>query len=377
MKKINKRKVFKRMLYFLLSLIVILVIATFAILQMDTFGADATGKRLERMKQSKLYKNGQFQNIHHTPAFAEGFDTKKVMWDFFFGAKNPKLNPKDSIPHIQTDIKSIDKSENVFIWLGHSSYYIQLDGVNFLIDPVFSDYGSPLPIFNKAFKGANTYHAKDFPKIDYLVISHDHYDHLDYETVKELRPKVEKVILPLGVGAHFEKWNYLPEQLIEEEWNTSVSLKNDLKITFTPARHFSGRKFKRNTTLWTSYVLETPTQKIFLGGDSGYDTHFREIGEKYGPFDFAILENGQYNDAWKYIHALPTDLPVIINDLKTKHIIPVHAAKFALAKHAWDEPLEKIIENGKQNKLDILTPMIGEPLNLNDSVFNFKEWWRD
>ncbi|WP_291070476.1 MBL fold metallo-hydrolase [Empedobacter sp. UBA5039] len=365
------------MLYFLLSLIVILVIATFAVLQMNTFGADATGKRLERMKQSKLYKNGQFQNIHHTPAFAEGFDTKKVMWDFFFGAKNPKLNPKDSIPHIQTDIKSIDKSENVFIWLGHSSYYIQLDGVNFLIDPVFSDYGSPLPIFNKAFKGANTYHAKDFPKIDYLVISHDHYDHLDYETVKELRPKVEKVILPLGVGAHFEKWNYLPEQLIEEEWNTSVSLKNNLKITFTPARHFSGRKFKRNTTLWTSYVLETPTQKIFLGGDSGYDTHFKEIGEKYGPFDFAILENGQYNDAWKYIHALPTDLPAIITDLKAKHIIPVHAAKFALAKHAWDEPLEKIIENGKQNKLDILTPMIGEPLNLNDSVFHFKEWWRD
>ena len=208
MKKINKRKIFKRMLYFLLGLIVILVIATFAILQMDTFGADATGKRLERMKQSKLYKDGQFQNIHHTPAMAEGYSMQKEMISFLFGAKNPKLNPKDSIPHIQTDIKSIDKTENVFIWLGHSSYYIQLDGVNFLIDPVFSDYGSPLPIFNKAFKGANTYHAKDFPKIDYLVISHDHYDHLDYETVKELRLKVDKVILPLGVGAHFEKWNY-------------------------------------------------------------------------------------------------------------------------------------------------------------------------
>ena len=105
--------------------------------------------------------------------------------------------------------------------------------------------------------------------------------------------------------------------------------------------------------------------------------YFKEIGEKYGPFDFAILENGQYNEAWKYIHALPTDLPAIINDLKAKHIIPVHAAKFALAKHAWDEPLEKIMTNGKQNKLDILTPMIGEPLNLNDSVFHFKEWWRD
>ncbi|MFV0181590.1 MBL fold metallo-hydrolase [Empedobacter falsenii] len=343
---------------------------------MNTFGAEATGERLERMKQSKHYKNGQFQNLNHTPAFAEGYDAKKVMWDFIFGKKDSNISPKDSIPHIQTDLLSIDPSENIFIWLGHSSYYIQLDGVNFLIDPVFSEHGSPLPIFNKAFKGANTYHTKDFPKIDYLVISHDHYDHLDYETVKELQHKVDKVILPLGVGAHFEKWNYLPEQLIEEEWYTTIKLKNNLEITFTPARHFSGRKFKRNVTLWTSYVLKTPTQKLFLGGDSGYDTHFKEIGEKYGQFDFAILENGQYNDAWKYIHALPTDIPAIVTDLKAKHIIPVHAAKFALAKHAWDEPLEKVVEYGKQNKVDILTPMIGETVNLNDSVFYFKEWWK-
>ncbi|WP_298776523.1 MBL fold metallo-hydrolase [uncultured Empedobacter sp.] len=376
MKKINHRKVFKQMFYFILSLIILFSLITFAILQMNTFGAEATGERLERMKQSKHYKNGQFQNLNHTPAFAEGYDAKKVMWDFIFGKKDSNISPKDSIPHIQTDILSIDPSENIFIWLGHSSYYIQLDGVNFLIDPVFSEHGSPLPIFNKAFKGANTYHTKDFPKIDYLVISHDHYDHLDYETVKELQHKVDKVILPLGVGAHFEKWNYLPEQLIEEEWYTTIKLKNNLEITFTPARHFSGRKFKRNVTLWTSYVLKTPTQKLFLGGDSGYDTHFKEIGEKYGQFDFAILENGQYNDAWKYIHALPTDIPAIVTDLKAKHIIPVHAAKFALAKHAWDEPLEKVVEYGKQNKVDILTPMIGETVNLNDSVFYFKEWWK-
>ncbi|MFV0187126.1 MBL fold metallo-hydrolase [Empedobacter falsenii] len=296
--------------------------------------------------------------------------------DFIFGKKDSNISPKDSIPHIQTDILSIDPSENIFIWLGHSSYYIQLDRINFLIDPVFSEHGSPLPIFNKAFKGANTYHTKDFQKIDYLVISHDHYDHLDYETVKEIQHKVDEVILPLGVGAHFEKWNYLPEQLIEEEWYTIIKLKNNLEITFTPARHFSGRKFKRNVTLWTSYVLKTPTQKLFLGGDSGYDTHFKEIGEEYGPFDFAILENGQYNDAWKYIHALPTDIPAIVTDLKAKHIIPVHAAKFALAKHAWDEPLEKVVEYGKQNKVDILTPMIGVTVNLNDSVFYFKEWWK-
>lgn len=364
------------MFYVILTIIALLAVTTYFVMQMDTFGAEPTGARLERMKKSKLYKDGVFHNLHHTPSLAEGYSMNKVMYDFIFGKKDPNLNPKDSIPHLQTDILSIPKNENVFIWLGHSSYYIQLDGVNFLIDPVFSDYGSPIPIFNKSFKGANTYHSKDFPKIDYLVISHDHYDHLDYATVKELQPKISKVILPLGVGAHFEKWNYQPEQLIEEEWNTSVELKNNLKITFTPARHFSGRKFKRNGTLWTSYVLETPNQKVFLGGDSGYDTHFKEIGEKFGPFDFAILENGQYNEAWKYIHALPEDLPTIITELRAKHVIPVHFGKFALAKHAWDEPLKKIVENGKANNFDILTPMIGEKLNLNDSVFSFKEWWK-
>ena len=375
MKKINKQKFLKRMLYILLSIILLLSIVTFFVLQKDDFGAEPSGKRLERMQQSKLYKDGQFQNLHHTPAITEGYSMTKVSMDFLFGKSDSKLKPKDSIPHLQTDLKKIPKSENVFIWLGHSSYYIQLDGVNFFFFFFFSKYGSPLFIFNIAFEGSDTYQPKDFPVIDYLIITHDHYDHLDYKTVKELRPKVDKVILPLGVGAHFEKWNYKPEQLIEEEWNTEVELKNGLKIIYTPARHFSGRKFKRNTTLWTSYVLTSPTQKIFLGGDSGYDTHFKEIGDKYGPFDFAILENGQYNDAWKYIHALPEDLPKIITDLKVKHIVPVHSGKFALARHAWDEPLNKIIANGKKENFDILTPMIGEPLLLKDSVFNFKEWW--
>jgi len=370
------KKIFKRMLYILISIIVLISISAYFILSMKTFGAEPSGERLERMKKSVHYKKDAFYNINHTPAFAEGYDGKRVMFDFLFGKKDPNLNPKDSIPHVQTDIKSIPKTENVFIWLGHSSYYIQLDGVNFLIDPVFSNYGSPLPIFNKAFKGSNSYQTEDFPNLDYLVITHDHYDHLDYETVKNLRPKVEKVILPLGVGAHFEHWDYKPDQLIEEEWNATVSLKNNLKITFTPARHFSGRKFKRNNTLWTSYVLKSSQQSIFIGGDSGYDTHFKEIGEKYGPFDFAILENGQYNDAWKYIHAMPNDLPQIITELQAKYTIPVHSGKFALAKHAWDEPLNKIPAIGKANHFNILTPMIGEPLNLNDSVFQFKEWWK-
>ncbi|MBP6577551.1 MAG: MBL fold metallo-hydrolase, partial [Chryseobacterium sp.] len=144
----------------------------------------------------------------------------------------------------------------------------------------------------------------------------------------------------------------------------------------TPARHFSGRLFKRNTTLWSSFVLETPTQKIFIGGDSGYDFHFKEIGEKFGPFDWAILENGQYNEKWKYIHKLPEEFSKVVEDLNVKNVLPVHSGKFSLAQHAWDEPLQKLSENSKGKNFRLATPMIGEKMSLSDGNPKFTEWWK-
>jgi L-ascorbate metabolism protein UlaG (beta-lactamase superfamily) len=347
------------------------------VINQEVFGAEAKGERLERMQQSKHFKDKQFQNLSHTPSLAEGHSMPKVMYDFFFKKKDPLLKPVKNLPSIHTDLKNLSKEEDVFIWMGHSSYFIQTDGVSFLIDPVLSLYGSPFKFFNKAFDGADIFKPEDIPNIDYLVITHDHYDHLDYPTVKAIKNKVGKVILPLGVGAHLEKWGYQPEQLIEEEWEGEAVLKNNIKITFTPARHFSGRKTQRNVTLWTSYVLETPTKKMFLGGDSGYDTHFKMIGEKFGPFDYAIMENGQYNEAWKYIHALPEDVIQASIDVRAKKIIPVHSAKFALALHPWNEPLQKVVQLGKEKNLNVLTPMIGEQVDLNEGNQQFKIWWED
>ncbi|MBW3709870.1 MBL fold metallo-hydrolase, partial [Streptomyces griseus] len=189
--------------------------------------------------------------------------------------------------------------------------------------------------------------------------------------VHSVRDRTANVIVPLGVGAHLERWGYKESQLIEEEWGVSAELKNQIKITFTPARHFSGRRLKQNDTLWTSYVLETPTKKIFLGGDSGYDSHFKMIGEQYGPFDYAILENGQYGEAWRYIHTLPEDVVQASIDLNAKTILPVHSSKFALALHPWNEPLQKITGLGKEKGLHILTPMIGEVVYLNQSDQQF------
>ncbi|WP_278381105.1 MBL fold metallo-hydrolase [Chryseobacterium arthrosphaerae] len=344
---------------------------------MKAFGAVPKGRRLQRIRQSELYRKKQFRNISYTPSIAEGYKMSKVTYDFFLGKKHPLLKPLRAIPSVHTDLRGIPKNKDVFIWLGHSSYYLQTDGVSFLIDPVLSLYGSPFKYFNKAFNGSDIFKPEDIPDLNYLVITHDHFDHLDYPTVKAIRNRTGVAVVPLGVGAHLERWGYTEDQLIEEEWGAEINLKNSIRIVFTPARHFSGRRIKQNDTLWTSYALITPSRKIFLGGDSGYDSHFKMIGDQYGPFDYAILENGQYGDAWRYIHAMPEDVIQAAVDIQAKHIIPVHAAKFALALHPWNEPLQKITAFGKEKELDILTPMIGEVVDLNLPDQQFTVWWED
>ncbi len=366
---------FLQMMYWIPVVAILLAVAYFIVINRPAFGAEPKGKRLDRIRQSKFYRNKQFQNISHTPSLAEGYKMTKVTYDFFLGKKHPLLKPLNEIPSIYTNLKTLDKNTDVFIWLGHSSYYLQTDGVSFLIDPVLSLYGSPFKYFNKAFKGSDIFKPEDIPNLDYLVITHDHFDHLDYPTVKSIKDRTGAAIVPLGVGAHLERWGYTEAQLIEEEWGTEVKLKNNIKLAFTPARHFSGRRVKQNDTLWTSYVLETPTKKIFLGGDSGYDSHFKMIGEKYGPFDYAILENGQYGEAWRYIHTLPEDVIQAAMDIEARHIIPVHAAKFALALHPWNEPLQKITSLGQEKNLNILTPKIGEVVDLNHKDQQFTAWW--
>lgn len=361
------------MLIILFVLIAVAILAVI-ILSRDVFGARPAGARLELIQKSPSYREGKFQNLSPTPALTESHSYPTVLYNFFFGQKE-HVAPEDSIPFIRTDLKHIPKEANALVWFGHSSYWMQIDGKSILVDPVLKDYAAPFNLTNKAFKGSASYTTKDLPYIDYLVITHDHYDHLDYETIRELKGRVGKVICALGVGAHFETWGYEPEQLIEKDWGDQVALDEDITMHFTPARHFSGRSLFSNNTLWTSYVLETPSKKIFLGGDSGYDEHFKEIGKKFGGFDLAILENGQYNIAWKYIHMMPEEVLRAGRELGARRILPVHSGKFALALHAWYEPLSKLTELNKASGQSLLTPMIGEIVNLDDEDQQFKHWW--
>ncbi len=354
--------------------LVTLLVIVFIIINLPVFGGSIKGKRLERMKKSPHYRDGVFQNLSPTPSVTEGFTMRQVLWDFLTD-KTPHKVPDHIIPSIKTNLKSQSKKDDFLVWMGHSSYYLQTDGVRFLVDPVFSGNASPIPGTTKAFAGSDIYSADDFPMIDYLIISHDHYDHLDYKTIKSLRTKIEKVICGLGVGAHLERWGFAGNQIVELDWYESANLNPDIKITSTPARHFSGRLFRRNTTLWSSFVLRTATKNIFIGGDSGYDSHFKTIGERFGPFDVAILENGQYNEKWRYIHTLPEEFGKVVNDLGAKNIFPVHSGKFSLAQHPWDEPLKKVKEYSVGKNFRLCTPMIGEKMSLDDARQQFSEWW--
>jgi len=359
--------------YFAVAGIIILILL---IANHPVFGGTIKGKRLERIKKSPNYKDGFFQNLSITPSLAEGFTMRQVLWEFLTD-KTPNKVPDHKIPSTKTDLKNQKLNDNFLVWMGHSSYYFQLSRKRFLVDPVLSGSASPIPGTTKAFAGTDIYTTDDFPEIDFLIISHDHYDHLDYKTIKELKPKIKTVICGLGVGAHFERWGFDENQIIELDWHDNRNLADGFKITSTPARHFSGRLFKRNTTLWSSFVLESPDKKIFIGGDSGYDSHFKKIGETFGPFDWAILENGQYNEKWKYIHTLPEEFGKVVADLNAKNIFPVHSGKFALAQHAWNEPLEKVKQNSLGKNFRLCIPMIGEKMSLDDESQTFTEWWKN
>jgi L-ascorbate metabolism protein UlaG (beta-lactamase superfamily) len=360
----------------LLSVVLLCVATVFFYMRQAKFGKAPSGERLELIQQSPGYKNGKFQNVHLTPMITEGYSMASVTYDFAF-KKFPRQKPVGSIPSITTNLLKLPKDSNVLVWFGHSSYFIQIHGKRFLIDPVFSGNASPIPNSNKSFAGTDIYTAADIPEIDYLLITHDHYDHLDYETVIALKDKIKTVICGLGVGSHFEYWGFDRSIIIEKNWNESYRSDNGIAIHTATARHFSGRGFTRNNTLWISFILQTPNMKIYISGDSGYDTHFKEIGEKFGGFDLAILDNGQYNVAWQAIHMLPAEVLKAAQELKAKRLFPGHSSKFKLAYHPWDEPLVKITELNTKFNIPLVTPMIGELVNLNNEKQPFKQWWTD
>lgn len=347
----------------IVGIMAVLGVTALVFLNLPRFGRLPQGERLERIKRSPHYKDGSFQNLHPTQQITSDKGRLQTMWQFLT-SKPDGLYPKNPIPIIKSDLNNLP-AQDVMVWFGHSSYLLQLSGKRILVDPVFC-MAAPVSFINKPFKGTDIYKPDDMPDIDYLIISHDHWDHLDYSTVIQLKDRIGKVICPLGVGEHFEYWGFDKENLIELDWQENASLAKGFAVHCLPARHFSGRGLSPNQSLWASFLLETPSGKVYVGGDSGYDTHFEEIGRQFPDIDLAILENGQYNEDWRYIHTMPRYLSQAAKDLKPRKIVTVHHSKYALARHPWNEPLRNEKEMAEDSSLNLVVPIIGEVINLNN-----------
>lgn len=359
MNRLKKRK--HMAIWILLGVIVALAAATLLFINQPRFGRLPRGERLERVRLSPNYRDGAFHNRSLTPLFTSDESRFATMLGFLF-RKQAGLRPDEAIPVVETDLRALPSERDAVVWFGHSSYLLVAGGKRYLIDPVFCT-AAPLGFLNKPFEGTDRYRPEDMPDIDYLIITHDHWDHLDHQTVRCLRDRIGHVVCPLGVGEHFERWGFAPEQLIELDWDQDASLGGSSTVHCLPARHFSGRGLRSNQSLWASYLLQTPDRKVYIAGDGGYDSHFAQIGVRFPGIDLAIMENGQYNDSWRYIHLMPEKMSQAARDLGASAILTVHHSKYALARHRWDAPLDNE-QQMLRDSLPVLTPQIGEVIYL-------------
>ncbi len=340
------------------------------------FGVDPSGERLARIEKSPNYKDGIFVNMDPEPTNLQKDSFPVLMYNIHI-KKDGQRTPAKPIPTVKTDLKALDPKQNVVVPLGHSSFFMQIDGVKILVDPVLLDYAGPFPFINRAFDGTVVYSLDDMPKLDYIFISHDHYDHLEYETMLALRGKVDKVITTLGVGAYLEQWGYKPEEIWEGDWFDSLELKNNVTLHIMPARHYSSRLKSRNKTLWAGMALIAPSASIYYSADSGYGSQVAEIAKKFDGFDLAIFDVGQYNPlGWPHIHFLPEDAAKAAVEVKAKRVLPAHNSKFAIALHDWFTPLEEFTKASAGKNYSLLTPRIGEVIDLNDEKQTFDQWWK-
>ena len=338
------------------------------------FGRLPQGERLERIQQSPNYRDGAFHNLVHTPQMTGEKGFVGMMLNYLFVPKE-RLRPSVPLPAVKTDLHSLDRKRDLVVWLGHSSLFMQLGGKRILIDPVFAGHASPAFFSTRAFPTAQAYAAADMPEIDYLIISHDHWDHLDYPTLMELKPRIQSIVCGLGVGEHFARWGFEAGRVREEDWYATLALEPGLAMHILPARHFSGRWLTRNQSLWIGCLLETPERRVLYSGDGGYGPHVEEIAERFGGVDLSIMECGQYDRQWRYMHMLPEETARAAELFRSRALLPVHAGKFSIANHAWDEPFKRITEASKGKPYTLLTPMPGQVIYLDDVTLPFSPWW--
>ncbi|PYE50310.1 MBL fold metallo-hydrolase [Paenibacillus barcinonensis] len=293
--------------------------------------------------------------------------------------KNVERRPSGSIPveRYSHPITSEASKHPQVTWFGHSAFLLEIEAHRLLFDPMLGERPSPVSwAGTKRFSRELPMQPEDFPELDAIVISHDHYDHLDVSSIRRLKNKTKRFIVPLGVRKRLIKWGVPADQITEHQWGDEFTFKG-LTFACTPARHFSGRGLlDRDSTLWCSWAIIGEETKVFFSGDSGYGPHFKEIGSKYGPFDLTLMECGQYDKRWSNIHMMPEETVQAHLDVGGELLIPIHWGAFTLAYHAWNEPAERVTRAARTAHVRIATPKIGETVVVNAQGITTRPWWR-
>jgi L-ascorbate metabolism protein UlaG (beta-lactamase superfamily) len=338
------------------------------------YGSQPKGERAERVRHSPQFNDGAFTNREPTHVTLRTDDERHRMREFFFDRQVRK--PKTAIPIVRSAPSTPTGSLNI-TWYGHASSLVEIDGAAVLFDPIWSDRCSPSRLFGPHRLHEPPISLAELPRLDAVVISHDHYDHLDMNTILELvRLTDAPFVVPLGVGAHLEAWNVPVERIIELDWNDGVDV-GGLRLTCTPGQHFSGRTLtKRNYTLWSSWVVTGPTRRVFYTGDTGYFDGFAAVGAEFGPFDATLIQIGAYDTAWPDIHMMPEEGVAAHVDVRGGVMIPVHWGTFTLAFHPWGEPVDRAWREAKDRGVTLAVPRPGERVDI-DNPPAVDSWWSD
>ena len=368
LEKPSKKRKFKLLSLIIVVLVAIMVLATTIVVK---FSEDFGGEAPEY--DSPNYKDGAFENVETTTLSNEETSTWDTLGQYM--VSDNCRSPDEVLPSQEFKLKDLEDGEFSVSWFGHSTVLLHTNEFSIITDPVFSTGGAgPLSLGPSPFPYEDEYTVDDLPEIDYVFISHDHYDHLDKETVRELSDSMFYV--PLGVKYHLIEWGIDEENIQEFDWYDEANVSEDLFAAFAPSRHFSGRGIGDNSaTLWGSWIFKFYDASIYFSGDTGYMEEFKKISAKYGSFDLAFLDAGQYNIAWEQVHMLPDQVIQAAIDLNASVSIPIHISKYELSLHHWYEPMELVSTYGAEQNVTIATPMLGSTFIFGEEVPQ-DTWWR-
>lgn len=372
-------KLFK-LIYMIIGILVsiigmIVLIAIIFIKTSPEFGSKSNGERLTKIQASENYRDGKFQNLTATDVSGDINYTKTLSEFFTKGDKVPDWSIPINKISSETIANTADSTTKI-TWFGHSALLLEMDGKKIFLDPMLGNVPAPHPLLgSKRFNDTLPLAIENIPDLDAVIISHDHYDHLDYGSIKKLKDRVAHFYVPLGVGAHLISWGVQENKITEMDWWESISF-SGIQLTATPSRHFSGRGITdRFSTQWSSWVIKGQKDNIYFSGDSGYESHFKEIGDKFGPFDLAIMECGQYDAQWPLIHMMPEETVQATLDVKAEILLPIHWGAFKLGLHSWTDPIERITAEASSKNVNIATPIIGEAVTVGKPIPTSK-WWK-